>query len=670
MPKQLYPSSSPLDARVDAFIDRHWHLFLALILLTSTLFIGLTFDPKVSIGGDDSWYVLAAQDFWNGVAFPSWHGSLYSIILSPFIALLGISLVPLKFLSVLFTLAAVWLLAVAFRKQISPLSWLIGIALFALTPHLVTLASTTYSEPLFLLIQSAIFYTLFVYEAKTDASVKQKGLWLFLLAFLTFALALTRNVGYAAFLALLIYFLALRRDWRAGTLYSAGFILLQFLFSIYRHLVWGVTDASFAGQLNRALQVDFYNASAGQEDLWGMLVRFAQNCKQYLSGHNGQFVGFASATGSWVITLLVVVLLLFLLVRAWKRNNRVLALLGIYLAAMYGITFITQQVAWNQMRLVLVYFPFFLFFSLDGLQDFLKRKNFQRVSVILLILFGVALLSHIVQNSRNVDITRLRSNLRGDRFAGYTPDWDSYLRMSEWVGKNIPDSVVVACRKPNNSRIYGNRPFFGIFKLPSLNADTVQQFLDSNKVEYVMCGRLRRFTEKRTEDYINTLHVMLSVVLIKQPDYIELVHLIGANEPTVLFKLNRTPNSGTIDEQRRRIESGLYLFANNAEAYYRLGRLSLSERRPDEAHDYFLEAKRLLDAEKIPLTYPLRDGFAMIYFAKGNFAAAIAEYEELTREYPNVADAWFNLGTCYAKIGDKRANDCFARFHALKEAEE
>lgn len=670
MPKQLYPSSSPLDARVDAFIDRHWHLLLALILLTSTLFIGLTFDPKVSIGGDDSWYVLAAQDFWNGVAFPSWHGSLYSIILSPFIALLGISLVPLKFLSVLFTLAAVWLLAVAFRKQISPLSWLIGIALFALTPHLVTLASTTYSEPLFLLIQSAIFYTLFVYEAKTDASVKQKGLWLFLLAFLTFALALTRNVGYAAFLALLIYFLALRRDWRAGTLYSAGFILLQFLFSIYRHLVWGVTDASFAGQLNRALQVDFYNASAGQEDLWGMLVRFAQNCKQYLSGHNGQFVGFASATGSWVITLLVVVLLLFLLVRAWKRSNRVLALLGIYLAAMYGITFITQQVAWNQMRLVLVYFPLFLFFSLDGLQDLLKRKNFQRVSVILLILFGIALLSHIVQNSRNVDITRLRSNLRGDRFAGYTPDWDSYLRMSEWVGKNIPDSVVVACRKPNNSRIYGNRPFFGIFKLPSLNADTVQQFLDSNKVEYVMCGRLRRFTEKRTEDYINTLHVMLSVVLIKQPDYIELVHLIGANEPTVLFKLNRTPNGGTIDEQRRRIESGLYLFANNAEAYYRLGRLSLSERRPDEAHDYFLEAKRLLDAEKIPLTYPLRDGFAMIYFAKGNFAAAIAEYEELTREYPNVADAWFNLGTCYAKIGDKRANNCFARFHALKEAEE
>lgn len=669
MPKQLSPSTHSLDERVATFIDQHWRVLLALILLTSALFIGLTFDPKVSIGGDDSWYVLAAQDFWNGVAFPSWHGSFYSILLSPLIALLGISLVPLKLLSVLFTLAAVWLLAVSFRKRISPLTWLIGTALFALTPHLVTLASTTYSEPLFLLIQSAIFYTLFAYEAQTGATIKQKGLWLLLLAFLTFALALTRNVGYAAFLALLVYFLALRRDWRASALYGTGFILLQVLFSVYRRLVWGVTDASFAGQLNRALQVDFYNASAGQEDLWGMLVRFAQNCKQYLSGHNGQFVGFPSATGSWVITLLIVAVLLFLLIRTWKRS-RVLALLGIYLAAMYGITFITQQVAWNQMRLVLVYFPLFLFFFLDGLHELLKAKNFQRLSVLLLILLGIALLSHIVQNSRNVDIARLRSNLRGDRFAGYTPDWDSYLRMSEWVGKNIPDSVVVACRKPNNSRIYGNRPFFGIFKLPSLDADTVQQFLDSNRVEYVMCGRLRRFTEKRTEDYINTLHVMLSVVLIKQPDYIDLVHRIGANEPTVLFKLNRTPGSGTIDEQRHRIESGLSLFANNAEAYYRLGRLSLAERRPDEAHDYFMEAKRLLDAEEIPLTYPLREGFAMVYFAKGNFAAAIAEYEELTREYPNVADAWFNLGTCYAKIGDKRAKECFARFQALKGAEE
>ena len=182
-----------------------------------------------------------------------------------------------------------------------------------------------------------------------------------------------------------------------------------------------------------------------------------------------------------------------------------------------------------------------------------------------------------------------------------------------------------------------------------------------------MCGRLRRYTEKRTEDFINTIHVMLSIVLIKQPDYLETVNFIGTSEPTVLFKINRSAGSGSIDEQRRRIEAGLSLYSANAEAYYRLGRLSLDERHPDEAHDYFMEAKRLLDAEKIPLTYPLRDGFAMVYYAKGNFSAAIAEYEELTRDYPNVPDAWFNLGTCYAKVGDKRADACFVRSDTLAQ---
>lgn len=669
MPKVVSPATPSLDDRIAAVINKHWRILLALVLVTSALFVGLTFDPKVSIGGDDSWYVLAAQDFWNGIAFPAWHGSLYSILLSPLIALIGgIALVPLKFLSVLFTFAAVWLLAITFRNRIAPLTWLIGITLFALTPHLVTLASTTYSEPLFLLIQSALFFVLFAYEARAEAGAKKGILWLLLLAFLTFALALTRNVGYAAFIALLIYFLALRREGKAALIYGGGFVVLQALFSLYRRLVWGVTEASFSGQLHRALQVDFYNAAAGQEDLWGMIVRFALNCKQYLAGHNAQFVGFTTATGNWITTILIVALLLLFLIRSWRRN-RLLALLGIYLAAMYGITFITQQVAWNQMRLVLVYFPLFLFFVLDGAQELLAARNFKRGSLILLILFGIGLLSHIVQNARHVDVMRIRANLNGDRYAGYTPDWDSYLRMSEWVGQNIPGSVVVACRKPNNSRIYGNRAFFGIFKLPSMNADTIQRFLDSNNVEYVMCGRLRRFTEKRTEDFINTIHVMLSIVLIKQPDYLEAVKLFGASEPTVLFKINRSPEGGTIDEQRRRIEAGLSLFNSNAEAYYRLGRLSLDERRPDEAHDYFMEAKKLLDAEKIPLTYPLRDGFALVYYAKGNFAAAAAEYEELTRDYPNEPDAWFNLGTCYTKMGDKRAKECFARVQMLTKEE-
>lgn len=657
-----------LGEKLATYIADHWRWFLFLAIVGSALLMGLRFDPKVSIGGDDSWYVLAAQDFWDGVAFPSWHGSFYPILLSPLLALLGgISLVPLKLLSVLFSLAAVIILGLAFRKLLTPLAWVAGLFFFSLTPSFIELASTTYSEPLFLLLQSCIFYFLFVFEKKLEGGMRLREQLLYstLLGGLTFLLTLTRNVGYAAFLAILVYFFAIRRDWRRGLYIGGIFLLLQLLFTLYRQWVWGVTDATFAGQLNRALQIDFYNAAAGQEDLWGLVVRFFVNCKQYFSFHTMTFMGLSSAEDNWTMTIIIIALLLFILVRSLVKKRETLSFLGLYLGAMYGITFLTQQVAWNQLRLVLVYFPLFLFFVVEGISVVLKPTARSRMNIIVAVFVLIGFTALIIQNAAKVDIARIRSNLQGDRFAGYTPDWESYSRMSEWVGTNLPDSVVVACRKPNNSRIYGNRRFFGVFKLPSMDADTIRRYLDSNKVEYIMCGRLRRYTAERTEHFINTMHIMLGIVLREQPDYIDLVHHIGSSEPTLLFKLNRTTRSGSIAEQRHRLESGLYIYGDNEEAYYRLGRLSLDERRPDEAREYFLQARKILENEKIAIPYPIREGLALVYFAKGDFRSAIEEFEELTHDFPNEARLWYNLGVCYAKVGDKRAKECRLRSEEL-----
>ncbi|MGP1461426.1 MAG: tetratricopeptide repeat protein [Bacteroides sp.] len=653
--------TSPSPDKLSPVIAQHWRVFLLVVVALSALLMGLTFDPKVSIGGDDSWYLLAAQDFWNGIAFPSWHGAFYSILLSPLIALWGLALVPLKLLSVLFALASVWILGVAFRKRLAPLPWLCGLTLCAITPSFVILGSTTYSEPLFLLLQSGIFYALFTYEAlPVEEKNARKGfIWLVALGILTLLLALTRNVGYGAFFALLIYFFAVARDKiRGARVFGVTFLGLLLLFNLYRRLWWGVTDASFSGQLARALQVDFYNAAAGQEDFWGMLTRFALNCKQYLGYHNFHFLGFpVTFTPYWTVTVLLVALLLFLLVKSWRRE-KTLTLLGIYLAAMYGVTFITQQVSWNQERLVLVYFPLFLFFVLGGILYFLRHAGLR---VGLLVLFFISFFALLFQTGQRVDVLRIRANLQGDRYAGYTPDWESYLKMSEWVGTHLPDSVVVACRKPNNSRIYGNRPFFGVFKLPGEDAASIRDYLDSNHVAYAMCGRLRRYTEQRTDEFINTMHIMLSYVLREQPDYLELVHYEGSSEPTFLFKIHREARSGSVDDQRQRLQSGLYVYQDNPEAYYRLANLSLAERRPDEAHEYLLEAIKLFEAEKLPLPPALRETLGMIRFAKGEFDVAIAEFEALTQEYPTEARLWYNLGVCYQRIGDPRAAACLAR---------
>lgn len=661
MPKKVSSAAPPtFYSQLNFWIENHRNLLLGVILGMSAVFIFLRFDANISMGGDDSWYILAAQDFWNGIAFPSWHGALYSILLSPLLALMGaIYLLPLKILSVIATRFSILILALAFYKRITPVAWLAGILLFAIAPQLVELASTTYSEPLFLLIQSFIFYVLFSYEKLKEANATPRKCYtrLAILAALVFLLAITRNVGYAAFLALVAYLLAVRREWKATVLFSSVFLVLQVAFSLYRGLWWGARDVSFSGQLSRVLQVDFYNAAAGQEDFWGMLVRFAQNCQQYLTGHNFQFLGMNAADSPFA-TVILILLMLTILIVTWKRS-KTLALIGIYLAAMYATTFITQQVPWNQFRLVIVYFALFIFFLCDGFLNLLSQKV-QRYSLWLVLpLLTIGFISHVVRNAQAVDIKLLRAHFSGDRYAGFTPDWESYLRMSEWVGENIPDSCVVACRKPNNSRIYGNRPFFGIFKLPSSNPDTIRLFLDSNRVDYAICARLRRYTERRTEDYINTMHIMLSIVLREKPDYLELVHVEGSSEPALLFKICRDTLTYDSPKLRERLETGLALYADNPEAYYRLARLSLYQRHPDEAREYILKAMRIFEEEKIPTPYPVREALAMVYFAKGNFRAAIEDFESLTTDFPQVPSLWYNLGICYAKVGDKRAEKCF-----------
>jgi hypothetical protein len=62
----------------------------------------------------------------------------------------------------------------------------------------------------------------------------------------------------------------------------------------------------------------------------------------------------------------------------------------------------------------------------------------------------------------------LAKNLSGNLYYGFTPDWQNYLLMSKWVGKNIPDTAVVASRKPSMSFIYSNgRDFYGMYRFPS-----------------------------------------------------------------------------------------------------------------------------------------------------------------------------------------------------------
>jgi hypothetical protein len=103
MKRQKTKPSFSFVEKINVFFDSKLNtVFLVSIILSILIFYNL-FDIRVSLSGDDSEYILRAYNFIHG-EFPTFQGSLYPIVLSPFIALFGISLPLLKMLSALFLL--------------------------------------------------------------------------------------------------------------------------------------------------------------------------------------------------------------------------------------------------------------------------------------------------------------------------------------------------------------------------------------------------------------------------------------------------------------------------------------------------------------------------------------------------------------------------------------
>lgn len=655
-------------ARFEAWVTRHTLWWIVGSMGLYVLLAVLNFDAKVSIGGDDSWYVMAADDFWHGVEFPGWHGALYPMLLAPLVGGLGLGIPFLKLLSILAVALAIWLFGRAFAGRVRPVVWLCALLLWSVGHTWVVLGSTTYSEPLFMLLEMALLFVFLRVQDGEGRPFARSG-WrgYALLGLLSFLLALTRNVGWGAVLALVFFLVAVRRDWRAGLGYAAWVAIFQLPFSLYKRVAWAESGVSFGGQLQKVLQVDFYNASEGLETPWGMCRRFIANAYQYLGYHSLRFAGF-DLSPSWIVTLGLIGLCVYTLIWAWRRD-RVVALLGVYLGVMLGVTFLTQQVAWGQPRLVVVYFPLLLLFLFGWLAS--PRTGLRQVTGIFVLVFtGLGLLASIKKDVQELSSERLAANLRGDEFYGLTPDWDSYLRTARWVGENLPDSAVVLARKPNNARVYAGRPFFPMFKLPTTDPDTAHRFLDSNRIEYVMAGRLRKSPQRRSEEFINAVHVLLSLALYDQPDLLEEVHREGRSEPTVLYRLHREAGSGTQEEIRRRLEAGVQVAPYNYEVLHKLAVACLHDREPERALRYASQAIRAFEAVQGQGSYPLYEVKGMAEFALGEADKAATLFAYCTRQFPDNPHAWYNLGVCLRKLGEtQRAEEAFSKAAALGEKE-
>jgi hypothetical protein len=172
-----------------------------------------------------------------------------------------------------------------------------------------------------------------------------------------------------------------------------------------------------------------------------------------------------------------------------------------------------------------------------------KQKWFAIYISIAILMSSSVLLGSVKRGVANVPV--IKKNLKGDKYYGYTPDWQNFLKCSEWCADSLPENSLVASRKAPMSFVYGNgKKFFPIYSVvhrdsvtKMSNPDSALAYFQKNKVTHVMLGSLRANPREPGMGIINTVHHIFIPVMEKYPQKLKLVHTEGAFEQTELYQI-------------------------------------------------------------------------------------------------------------------------------------
>jgi hypothetical protein len=475
--------------RLDPFFSRNLTRIFILSLLLLILFGILLFEVRVSEGGDDSSYLLEAMKFHQGISFPSFHGSFYSVMIGWCIGLFGFHLILFKLFSLIFLIVHQFFLYFTFRKLISPFLLSAVMLIISVNSGIIYYGSQTYTETLFMMLQSIFLYLLLndsfnqpdTYRHAISSWRRYIGLGI-----LIFLLSITRNVGLVAFLALVLYYFFEKRYW-AAAFTASSFLIFKIAYNLYRGLFWNLHESEFHGQLSVLLQKDPYNPTLGNENYYGMLVRVFDNMNIYSSNIFLREIGlksYANIDTSIMLTILISGIILLGIILAYRSDTKYLRAIFIYIILALITTFVSLSQMWGQARLILIFVPLLLLSMSWTLIKLSQFKNLGFVKYITVLLLALIFLSSGIRTIKKVKEHQiiLGKNLAGDKFYGYTPDMRNYLALSQWASKNIPDDQLIAARKASLSFIYGNgREFYPIFKVSYASTESVLDSIASAK---------------------------------------------------------------------------------------------------------------------------------------------------------------------------------------------
>jgi hypothetical protein len=537
------PTKTRFD-QIENFV-RERPLILLYSVLGLSLILGLLlFDVKPSTGGDDAAYVLQAHSLLAKGALPvGFKSPGYPLVLALFMLLTGLDVVLLKFTSFLFYIGSVASFYYIFRKRMEPMLFCTVLVLFSVNLLVLDYSHATYSEIFFLLV--VLWMPFFLWkdeESPSGFTVRNT----FLVALFAMAGFYVRAIGATSPIAVALWY-AYKKRWK-NLAWFVGFCVLLYV-------PWKIAEFSqgivMMGQASDIMMVNPYNPAMGRETLGGFVTRLVSNLTVHfnymmprglqlpydaqLGAADGRLIPNGMAFLGVMISTVVVVGI----VRAFRHGSAEIKFLALYFSVYLISVCLALNAVWATPRMLVPVVPFLLLLFLTGVQGVLHKflgTGQNRTSAFKgWFMFVVLLmtLSSIVQIGTAVDdnLPVLKANLRGDQFAGLSPDWENYLQASRWISRNLPkDSTGVICRKPELFEIYsGGYYSYGTYTIESTIPDTIVAHWKGMKMTHLLYDNFQWST---------TLRRYVQPVAQLYPKMFVLIHQEGTDFPSYIYRLD------------------------------------------------------------------------------------------------------------------------------------
>jgi len=476
-----------------------WLLIILYIVLSVFLF-----DPKPFIGGDNARYINLARSMLLGKGYrdithpdePRYtlYPPGFPALLMPVIAIFGTNIPLLKIIPMLCGLGA-FIFFILIVQILFPKTWIYPAVSALCSPILLLNGHWLLSEIPFVCFSLGGLF--FFYQYQKDKRPRSAILFTF---FSIYAF-LIRSAG-ITLIAAIALFLIVSKNYKMLIIFLAIFLAL--------FIAWTLRNASIPGTNTYDywfLKKNPYLDESPRINLSDFINRIIFNFKTYTL-----FIFPSSILSSLSNpTLLAISGIAFtaLFISGVIRRLKAFTFLDWYLIFSLVII-ITWTETWTSERFLLPIIPvlfIYVYFGLSWISDKLKSKYLIPVVTGLILIFN--LVTTVKLSAATIsDNVRF---LKGDRYAGYSPDWRRYFETIDWIKKNVPDDPVIMARKPEFVFLFSGRKSF----VYPYTTDLDKMRASINQADYVLLDNF---------SWTGTTPRYLLPVLQTEPDRYEVVY--------------------------------------------------------------------------------------------------------------------------------------------------